>query len=289
MSVGSLAGRLEILGAEDIVVAESHHLVDLAEDIRLGHGGRFDKDRRLFRGRERRGGEFEGRSSRRRLLEDKVGNGAGAFGRRSRRLIQLAPVIGRCGHWRNRHGSCRRLLEGDVGKWIGGAGATGSTADSERPAPLPGRRHAGAAWVHGAEQGRHPIDQRLGFERLLDPGISPGSPGLALVERLERSGQQQHRDMLQCRLLLDGGTQLVAVFPGHVDVGQHQVGHQFLGPGIGAVAVVGNGQLVIFMGEGDLDHLLDGNAVIGQQQPFAHGVLLGPPRGGERHSTRQST
>jgi hypothetical protein len=84
----------------------------------------------------------------------------------------------------------------------------------------------------------------------------------ALVEGLERPGQQQDRSVLQLRVGLHRFAQLVPVLPRHDHVGQDHVGPQLLGPAQRILAVVDGGDLEILGGEGDAHDLLDGDGVV---------------------------
>jgi hypothetical protein len=116
----------------------------------------------------------------------------------------------------------------------------------------------------------------LGLKRLGNPAVCPGGGRLGFVEGLEGAGQQQDRHALKRGIFLDRPAQFVAVFAGHEDVCQNQVRTAVTRCGQGGIAVVDDDQIVVLIGKGDGNHLLNGDAVVGQQQFFAHPNLLAP-------------
>jgi hypothetical protein len=112
----------------------------------------------------------------------------------------------------------------------------------------------------------------LRLERLGQEAVA-ADPGRALlVERLERAGEQQHGDVAEGRVLLDEVAHLVAVLLRHDDVAEDHVGADFLGLLDGEPPVADGCHLEVLVGEGQLDDLLDRDAVVRQQDLLAHAV-----------------
>jgi hypothetical protein len=61
--------------------------------------------------------------------------------------------------------------------------------------PLAPEHPTSAAWSRSRQQVLDLADQRLRLERLRQEAVGLDAIGLLLVERLERAGQQQHRDV----------------------------------------------------------------------------------------------
>ena len=80
---------------------------------------------------------------------------------------------------------------------------------------------------HAARRSREQLldlrDQCLRLERFREKAFAPGSLGALLIERLERSGQKQYRDVLQVVAALDELANLVPVLLRHDDVAQNDV------------------------------------------------------------------
>ena len=128
--------------------------------------------------------------------------------------------------------------------------------------------------------GRHPLDelahageQRLAVEGLGDVAIGARGTGPRLVERLEGSGEQEHRHLAELRVGLQRLAELVAVHAGHDRVGEHDVGPGLPRPGERVLAVVHGGDPVVLPGEDDAHDLLDGDRVVGEQQVLGHCFL----------------
>ena len=128
--------------------------------------------------------------------------------------------------------------------------------------------------------GRHPLDelahageQGLAVEGLGDVAIGARGTGPRLVERLEGSGEQEHRHLAELRVGLQRLAELVAVHAGHDGVGEHDVGPGLPRPGERVLAVVHGGDPVVLPGEDDAHDLLDGDRVVGEQQVLGHCFL----------------
>ena len=68
------------------------------------------------------------------------------------------------------------------------------------------------------------IDERLRLKRLRKMTVSFGLPGLALIERVEWTRKQQHRNLRGACVIFHRTAELVAVLLRHRDVGQDHGG-----------------------------------------------------------------
>ena len=91
-------------------------------------------------------------------------------------------------------------------------------------------------------------------------------PRAVLVHRLERAGQQQHRDVREVRPALDERGNVVAAPLGHADVGQHDVGSLNGNARDRLLAISDGYDLHVLSGERQLDDALNGHAVVGEQE-----------------------
>ena len=130
---------------------------------------------------------------------------------------------------------------------------------------------------HG-EQLVNAVYQCLGLEGLFQVSVGAHRFGVRGVEVLEGAGQQQDGDLHEIRVVSDGRADLVATLARHHHVGEDYVGSQGSSGLDGVVPVVHGDHLEVFVGETDLHHLLDGDAVIGEQQGPGHAFLpfVGP-------------
>ena len=94
------------------------------------------------------------------------------------------------------------------------------------------------------------------------------------VDRLEGASQQQHRNVRELRIAFDERRDFVAVALGHPDVRQHDVGPLGLHALDRLPAVADRQHLNVFVRERQLDHPLNGDAVVGEQQFGRHYSLL---------------
>jgi hypothetical protein len=85
-----------------------------------------------------------------------------------------------------------------------------------------------------------------------------------VIERLERADQQHHRDVAELRALLYEVAKLVAILARHEDVCEHQVGVDFLHLPLGQVAAADGDDFDPLIFESLIDHLVNGDAVIGE-------------------------
>ena len=129
-----------------------------------------------------------------------------------------------------------------------------------------------------AEQLLDPRDDELRFERFGQHAVAPGGGRLRLIHRLERAGQQQDRNVLQPRRLLDVLRHLVPGPPGHADVDQHDVGRVRLDSLDRLIAVADGDDLDVLVGEGQLDDALNRHAVVGEKKSLRHLGLIGPDK-----------
>jgi hypothetical protein len=113
-------------------------------------------------------------------------------------------------------------------------------------------------------------DHLLRFERLHEHAVAVHLPGACLVDRLERTGEEQHRNVGEVGPPLDEGRDVVAAALGHADVGQHDV-WQFDGnPRDRLLAVSDSYHLHVLAGERQLDDTLNRHAVVGEQELVRH-------------------
>ena len=131
------------------------------------------------------------------------------------------------------------------------------------------RRHRTAA----GEQFLDAVDDDLRLERLHQHAVAADLPGTLFVERLERAGEQDHRDVGEPRIVLDERRDLVAVALGHADVGKDDVRAIGDDPLDRLLAVADRRDLDVFVGERELDDALDRHAVVGEKKLVRHGVL----------------
>jgi len=104
----------------------------------------------------------------------------------------------------------------------------------------------------------------LRFEGLCDVSRRTHFARPRLVEGLESSSQQQHRNLCELGISLDGLADLVAVLAGHHDICEHDIGADFSGLDDRIVAVVDGQDGYVFAGETDRHDLLDRDAVVSQ-------------------------
>ena len=114
-------------------------------------------------------------------------------------------------------------------------------------------------------------DHQLRLERLGQHAVAPDFGGAHLIDRLEGTGQEHHRNVRQPRRLLDVLRHLVAVAARHPDIRKHDVGRRRLESLDRQVAVADGDDLDVLVREGQLDDALNGDAVVGQEQRVRHG------------------
>jgi hypothetical protein len=115
------------------------------------------------------------------------------------------------------------------------------------------------------------VDESLAFERLCDVAVGARIPRSHFVERLERPRQEKHRDSGECGIVLDRFADLVTVLLRHHDVGEHDVGAQFLRLPDCVIAVVDSDDAEVLAGKRDPDHLLNRDRVVREQKVLGHG------------------
>ena len=113
-------------------------------------------------------------------------------------------------------------------------------------------------------------DDHLRLERLDEHAVAPDGARPGLVDGLEGAGQQQHGNVRQLGIALDERRHLVAVAFRHADVGQHDVRTIRLDALDRLLPVADGHDLDVLVGERQLDHSLNGDAVVGQQQLGMH-------------------
>ena len=113
-------------------------------------------------------------------------------------------------------------------------------------------------------------DERFRLERLRERAVVARAGRALLVEGLEGSGEQENRDVRPRRVRLDLLADLVAVLLRHDDVAENDVGPD-LGEPLEREAPVAHGDHVeVLVREGQLDDLLDRDAVVREQDLLGH-------------------
>ena len=165
-----------------------------------------------------------------------------------------------------------------VGSWSTGAG---SAADSGRQVRI--RQALGAAAAAGA--GAASLDAPLWSNSRTRAITCCGSKGLirhtgsstgtdsCVVNGVERTRQQQHRNPRQRWRVADMPRHRIAIAAGHVDIRQDNVGRGRVEPRHGLVTVANGDHRHVFVSEGQFDDPLDRDAVIGEQERMRHARL----------------
>ena len=109
-----------------------------------------------------------------------------------------------------------------------------------------------------------------GLEWLGEKTFASGSFGALLVERLKSAGQQQDGNVFQLVGRLDELANFIAIFLRHDDVAEHDVRLDGANLVDGLLPVPHGVELEILIGERELDNLLNGNAVVGEQDLVSH-------------------
>jgi hypothetical protein len=117
------------------------------------------------------------------------------------------------------------------------------------------------------------VDQGLTVKGLHQVAVGLGLARADFVEGLEGSSEKEHWNLAQSSVGFDRLRQIVAVATRHHDVGHHDVGADFPRLVQGVLAVVHDDHLRVLDGEGDLDGLLNRDAVVREQQRAGHSDL----------------
>jgi len=113
-------------------------------------------------------------------------------------------------------------------------------------------------------------DDELRLEWLGEHAIAPGRRSLRLIDRLERAGEEHDRNVREAGRLFDVPGYFVPVPARHADVGQHDVGRRLVEDGDRFVAIAHGHDVDVLIGKGQLDHALDRDAVVGEEQGTRH-------------------
>jgi hypothetical protein len=108
------------------------------------------------------------------------------------------------------------------------------------------------------------------LERFRQHAVAAHRTRSLLVDRLERAREEQHRDVGQVRRVLHERRHLVPVPLGHADVGEHDVGPVGFDALDGLLPVADGNDLDVFVRERQLDHALNRDAVVGEQELVRH-------------------
>ena len=106
----------------------------------------------------------------------------------------------------------------------------------------------------------------LRLERLDEHAIAAHFLGFRLVHRLERAGEEEHGDVLEVGVSLDERRNLVAASLRHADIGENDVRTIRRNARNRLFAVTDSDHLHVLTRKGELDHPLNRDAVVGQQQ-----------------------
>ena len=126
-----------------------------------------------------------------------------------------------------------------------------------------------------AEQLLDAADDQLRLERLRQDAVAREGVGARWIDRLGRAGQEHDRDVRQPRRVLHVRGDFVAVFSRHADVGQHDVGRLGIETRDRLVAIAHRHDLDVFVGERKLDHALNRDAVVREQESMRHLGCIG--------------
>ena len=131
----------------------------------------------------------------------------------------------------------------------------------------------------GAARGQdvlHARHQRRRIERLRHVAQGSNAPRPLGVVRLERAVQKQDRDIAQFGNAPEGLADLVAIELRHDHVAQDDVGQEGSGLLDGKAPVSCGDHFELVRREGQFDDLLNGDAVVGEEQFFSHFGLVAP-------------
>ena len=124
------------------------------------------------------------------------------------------------------------------------------------------------------EQIFHAADHDLRLERLDQDAVAADRSRAGFVDRLERPGQEDHRNVRGRRIALDERGDLVTVPFRHAHVGEDDIGTiPFHGIDRG-LSVSHGDDLDVFVRERQLDDALDRDAVIRQQELVRHPYMI---------------
>src|SRR6185295_9469713 len=105
-------------------------------------------------------------------------------------------------------------------------------------------------------------DHELRLERLDEDAITAGFERFRLIDRFERTGQEQHRYVRERRRVLDVSRDFVAAASGHSDISQDNVGNRTIQGGNRVIAITEGDHGNIFRSKGQFDDPLDRGTVV---------------------------
>jgi len=117
-------------------------------------------------------------------------------------------------------------------------------------------------------------DHELRLERLDENAGAPDRARTRFVHRLERARQQDDGDVRGGGIAFDERRDVVAVALRHADVGEHDVRALALHAIDGVLPAAHRHDLHVFIRERELDHTLNGDAVVGQQERVRHASMI---------------
>jgi hypothetical protein len=124
-------------------------------------------------------------------------------------------------------------------------------------------RRGGWLFLQTADETRYHGDERIRRnERLFQHAIGSDPLGLVLVEWIERTDQQNHRNVPEAGILLDEFADLVAIAHGHENISQDNVGVNFAKLSHGGFTITDCDDADALVFQGQRYHLLDVTVVV---------------------------
>jgi hypothetical protein len=99
-----------------------------------------------------------------------------------------------------------------------------------------------------------------------------------MVHRFEGAGQQEHRDVPEAGRPFDVLGHFVPGTTGHARVHEHDIRRTGVDSGNRLVTVAHGDHLDVLVGESELDHTLNREAVVGKKKGLSHLGLIGSNR-----------
>ena len=134
----------------------------------------------------------------------------------------------------------------------------------------PERRRGRGDFLRSGQQFTHGGDDDLRIERLGQHPIAADRRGPGVVHAVKGARQQHHGNVGQARRVAQMPRDIVTIAAGDTDVGENDIGRRFVDRGDRLVAVIDRDHVHVFVGEGEPDDALDGDAVVDQQQLIRH-------------------
>jgi hypothetical protein len=113
-------------------------------------------------------------------------------------------------------------------------------------------------------------NQHLRIEGLDEHARAARRPRSCVIDRIERAGEQDHRNVCQRRRLPHVQRDLVSVTSRHADVGEEDIGRIVAQPEHRRLAIADRDDVDGFIGKRLLDDALDRETVVSQQEFLSH-------------------